>query len=889
LRKLTRISSVKLLLVFAVAFSLASLPGPLASHFALPSISPARAVSQPCNFNFAAPKIGCTPYWYPAGPSEDTLRAIMFTDETSEFNALTLTKSIDLTDWPATAGLAANICGPTSLDFICTSKIITHDYYEIEFLLANNFWGCNMNFGSAVNTAGAPPTDCGAHIRQGISHLVDKVSFTNNQGAINKGFSVPIDSPLPSGSTFGGLTVVTPNPCGWDNLGLNPSGTSCVPGAAGGLAYHLAPATGVNFPWQPALNSQDFCAAAQHFISAFTAVGVTGVTRQTGTCILLAPGQTTIGVGWPTSVTGNTPNFFSRIDHQPRFELGNSLTQEICALFTGSFTTGCTPFLSYTPGTITSFCGFTTSTTGINPCWWMYTAGFNAVFPPDASVFFGYNSRFVSGGAWDKPPCSSAAVPSPSASNYEYLCNSSYDSESSATEFAADVSTSFTHATLALNLYGQGAYTIPIFSPISTFAMLSNWQRAVNVDGSGLEAAPNLSWLNAWSPNPAGCGTSNPNCLRVGFKQTTRSLSPYIQTTVWDFFIDLSVYDVVSQENPANTGQLLDWMTVNSVVLSNSQLSYIPPGCTTPTTCVAGGTTATFRYTLRSDLFFHDGRPVTAWDVKFSWSTLLANGAFIGSGLAPVVCLASGCVDGFDVLGPQQIDVHVSAKGPYTAFGVGISPVLPGRYWSGPCASTTWDNDVAAGNVPNSCMSTDIPKLSPTFDPLGAGMFIGSGPGVCKNPTTGIVGGGCTSTGVANPPPGGTYTLSRFGTSSPKAPQFSAYFRSSGTLAQYIWTQDTGDPVTDPTNFAHVAACFNQPVGTTGCTHWQKGIGASAIGVIGLDQTLTVQRFLFVNWVSPFNAATNPPDGMAPFPPVLYEGATTLNPCSIDTTNGYDC
>jgi hypothetical protein len=516
----------------------------------------------------------------------------------------------------------------------------------------------------------------------------------------------------------------------------------------------------------------------------------------------------------------------------------------------------------------------------------MYTAGFNAVFPPDASVFFGYNSRFVSGVPAIKPPsgpCSTGAVPTPSASNYMYLCNSNYDSESSAMEFAADVPTSFGHATLALNLYGQGAYTIPVFSPIDVFAMLSNWQRVTNVDGSGLQAAPNLSWLNAWSPNPAGCPSStNPNCLRVGFKQTTRSLSPYIMTTVWDFFIDLSVYDVVSQENPANTGQLLDWMTVNSVVLSNSQLSYIPPS----------GTIATFRYTLRSDLFFHDATPVTAWDVKFSWATLLANGAFIGSGLAPVVCKVSGCVDGFDVLGPQQIDVHVSAKGPYTAFGVGITPVLPGRYWSGTCAGSTWDNNVAAGNVPNSCMFTAVAKLAPTFDPLGAGIFIGSGPGVCKNPFTGIAGGGCTFSGVVNPPPGGTYTLSRFGTSSPKAPQFSAYFRSSGTLAQYIWTGDTGDPVTDPTNFAHVAACFNQPVGTTGCTHWQKGIGASATGIIGLDQTLIVQRFLFVNWVSPFNAATNPPDGMAPFPPVLYEGATTLLPCTgpqSDPVNGYDC
>jgi len=292
------ISIFRLVLVFAVAFSLSSLPGPLASHFGLPSINPARAVSQHCDFNFPAPKVGCTPYWYPAGPAMDTLRAVMFTDETSEFNALTQPNpAIDLTDWPATSGLVASICGLSA--FTCTSKLITHDYYEVEFLLANNFWGCNMNFGSAANTAGAPPTDCGAHIRQGISHLIDKVSFTNNQGAI-KGFSVPIDSPLPAGSAFGGLTVVTPNPCLWDNLGLNPAGTACVPGAAGGLAYHLAPATGVNFPWQPALGSSDFCAASRHFISAFTAVGVVGVTNNTSTCVLNAPAG-----GWPASVTGN--------------------------------------------------------------------------------------------------------------------------------------------------------------------------------------------------------------------------------------------------------------------------------------------------------------------------------------------------------------------------------------------------------------------------------------------------------------------------------------------------------------------------------------------------------------------------------------------------------
>jgi hypothetical protein len=368
----------------------------------------------------------------------------------------------------------------------------------------------------------------------------------------------------------------------------------------------------------------------------------------------------------------------------------------------------------------------------------------------------------------------------------------------------------------------------------------------------------------------------------VGFKQTTRSLNPYIVTTSWDRAILSSIYDTPEILNPANSEQLLDWMTVNTVVLNNSQLSYVPPP----------GTIATFRYALRSGIWFHDSRPVTAWDVKFSWATLRANGAFIGSGLAPVVCNLAGCVDGFDAVSPSQIDVHVSAKSPYTAFGLGTTPVLPGRYWSGPCAGSTWDNDVAAGNVPNSCMFTDPTKLNPAFDPLGTGTFIGSGPWVCSSPTSGIVGGGCTSTSVANPPPGGTYTLLRFGTSSPVPPQFSAYFRSSGMLALYLWTGNIGDPVADEINYAHILSCFGAPAGTGPCSHWQKGIGASATGVIGLDQIINTQRFVFVNWVSPFNVATNPPHGMAQmaqWPPVLYEGGLTLNPCNIDPINGYDC
>src|SRR5260370_26702870 len=69
----------------------------------------------------------------------------------------------------------------------------------------------------------------------------------------------------------------------------------------------------------------------------------------------------------------------------------------------------------------------------------MYTAGFVNVSPFDSSLYFGYNSRFVSGiPSIQTPtgPCSSRSVPSFGAGNYIYMCNSNYDSIASQMEFS---------------------------------------------------------------------------------------------------------------------------------------------------------------------------------------------------------------------------------------------------------------------------------------------------------------------------------------------------------------------------------------------------------------------------------------------------------------------
>jgi hypothetical protein len=799
----------------------------------------------------------------------NTELATIFTDETAEYNSLqSASPSIDLTDWPMTQSLVSALTPNPS--FLVTTPISSHSYFEIQFMLATNFWGVNFNYGNDPN---------GTQIRQGIAHLVDKVKFVTNDPNIS-GAGSAIDNPVPPSN--GGLP--TPNPCGWDAV-FPESGLGCVVGAAGGTAYHRASATGVNFLWQPALGSLDFCAAAQHFVNAGLARGMDPTT-----CVL-----TTIS----STAAAHTVNFFVRSDDPARLDLGYSIAQEICALFAQGFITSCPPYLQTVAGPITAFPGFTTSKTGVIENWSMYTAGFTSVYPFDSSLYFGYNSKFVSGVPSIKPtigPCSSQSVPTVSASNYIYLCSPGYDSISSQMEFSpcinapGDPAAGSTNNTpggnctgtsrlsaisagiQAENAFGQAAYTIPVFSTSQQFAYLNNWSRIINNDGLGI---PNyFTWLNAYSASPAQPGT-----VRQGFKQPTRTLNPYVASTAWDFYIISNIYDSLTNVNPLSNGQVMDWMSINIRQLTNSGLGYTPPA----------GTNSTFRFTLRSDLFWQDGRPVTPWDVKYTYQTLQATGAFQGSVLAPVV--------GITIVSAHQFDINVNAVGPFTLLSLSSVSVLPGRYWS-VCSGGVWDGYVSTGHVPDSCINADPNKVTATYDPLANQILIGSGPWVCKS-SSGIIGGGCSSTGFMNPPVGGSYTLQRYGQGlSPASSISGVYFRSSGNLALWIWSgQNSAQPLTV---FATVAACYGQPplpLGTTtGCGHFQQGIGANG-GPKQVDATQVAieNRYYGLNWVSPYGWDPTVLLGIAPMAPILYEGGLVLNPASVAgcnaayPTGGYDC
>jgi hypothetical protein len=334
----------------------------------------------------------------------------------------------------------------------------------------------------------------------------------------------------------------------------------------------------------------------------------------------------------------------------------------------------------------------------------------------------------------------------------------------------------------------------------------------------------------------------------------------------------------------------------NATVIAQS--SYTPPA----------GTLTTYHFFLRNDVYFQDGRPVTAYDVAFSYLSMVGSGAVFGVGATSIT--------GVTVLGPQVFDIGVNSLGVFTLPNFAGVPIVPARYWTS-AGSAAWDSAVTActgtlpcakaqysisgstvacptaggqpgcASFPATDMQINPAKISATYDPISNHVFIGSGGWQCGTVTV-SGSGACTSTGTQSPPTGGTYSLTRFGKGLPPASSTSGiYFRSSGDLALWIWSQENESSPILPVSF--VSLCFNEPLNFDSCSHWQHGIGASSTGIVGASQVSEVELKYGLNWVAPFDWQTNPPLGIGAFPPVLYEGSLTLNPCSIDPVNGYDC
>jgi len=788
-------STVKLLVIFSVTFSLVGLTGPLASLFQLPSIT------IPSVHATSETGVGL---WQPAGAQEQTLSISQGTGASSVQVGWLLTNQVDSEDWPLTAtqqgSATGNVNCAGNAAVSCSLPMPDHGYFEIEFNLATILWGIPMQYGNSA---------AGVELRQGIAHLFNKQSFTANNGACLNIACVPNDQAIPvctttAGCTNGGLPAA--NPCGWDTKYAQTSSTNCIVGAPGGSSYNCnfstacptGIVTGTNqFAWQAGIGSPDFCAAAQHFIQAFADASISGVTTNAN-CELVAPTG-----GWPAVVTAINPAggcgvapastangcAFVRTT-EPRKSLGEGITQDVCALFSPAWTGGAgwttlagnpnscdntntgtgnaacgggsCPFLQEVEGTISQFCGFNTSVTGIPiNCWSFGTFGFGQVFPFDSTTYFEYNSSFATkttvtctnANCTSNVPGSSctSVTFSPGASDYNYVCSPTYDTLSAAMEFslclgspgpatdptfnqasptfancagvavaggagatscigASPVCSAISAGYQAIDYYGSHAFTIPVWSGSDVQGRLSNWPLGgttpgfITAFGGGFSASANFfEWLNAYSATPAVAGT-----FRQSFLTTVSNLNPFDFTTLWEAYLLSNVYDSLFVQNPqcTNSASLAGIAGVPqcSSILQNidwmttSHSFLCFPGGAACTSTTLGYGNSTYFANTSADLRLTLNRS-NHWQDGGPVTAWDVKYSFNNlNATGAFQATALANVAHLNVIDEFTLDLNLKAKGPFTELFLGGITIIPGHVWSA-CGASTWNGGVTGKNI----------------------------------------------------------------------------------------------------------------------------------------------------------------------------------------------
>ena len=651
--------------------------------------------------------------WSPFGPRTKNLVMTVYGDFLTMFDAFRQ-GLIDITDWPIDmVDVNPFLNNP---DFFVTDPQAESSIFQLDINHHNSFLGVPMQEPRTSDSFDSPstrqPSLAGIHIRRALAHMLDKPSFI--QGSQLQGQADYVDiqaAPAQGVAVEGSLSSKLPQQildedC-QDHPWFNPG--NCHPVSAYNLVADDLPDPFNSFPGKGWSGLSDLRAACDHLVLAsFT------IAPSAATCEDVA----TANAGAHLVPTGQV-DFYIR-SHLPRRAFGQIIKDAIDFIFgtpcTARYGTSCA--ITYFDIAQVADVVFDTR---VEDDWHIYTGGWNLGLLPD-HLYALYHSSFASSACGGKR--------SSFAQNYHFYCSPEFDQEAAAGNFAPSLSEASLHFANSAVIGHRDVTTVPVYSPAGQrFVALNgwNWQDFVapGTDSSlvtefgqgfqrGFWSLLNMRQRPGYVPSDPRYvpGGGDPDLVRRSLKSEVHNLSPFFALTLWDLEVLSAVYDSMLRVNPLTGGanqQLLDWMTLRHSSVFDS---------------AAGVTTQT--WTLRPGWMWHDGFLVTAEDVAY---TILAY-RDVPSGLyAPSVS---------DILSATALDartVQVTLRGqsPFFETRIGLVPIIPKHVWAPICGDPPSPTSACA---------------DPAFDPMQAGIMVGSGPWLCKNLSTGLVGGSCTRTVV---------------------------------------------------------------------------------------------------------------------------------------------
>ena len=398
----------------------------------------------------------------------------------------------------------------------------------------------------------------------------------------------------------------------------------------------------------------------------------------------------------------------------------------------------------------------------------------------------------------------------------------------------------------------QASVYVTAPSATGQWAYRAGWKNIVNDVQSGVPSI--FSLLNTWSP------TSN-GIARWGFVGGTSSLNPFLFTTPQESRVLREIYDQLIRNNPYDSGQSFAWMV--------NQWQALPAQPGDP-----AGTVADYKFNLRNDIFFQDGTQLTSSDYKFS---VLGYKQIPGSQSS----LVSHVLD-VRIMNDFNFIVNLDTTSSAELTNIGSILIVPQHVW----ALNTLSKCEAQGTP--SCMVNTVLVTGPGADASGLYHLIGSGPFICRDLVTSLVGGHCTSTASDNAPVGSTIILQRNGLGLAGTSN-SAYFRSSEKYKQWQWADVFNHGSVDILDVSSAAGCLGKTA-TGACAHWDTpaatmscittagtcnagslaGLGVNNAGNVSFLDIQQSFRWFGVSWTSPISYPTL--TDSEPIPQTLYEG-----------------